>query len=211
MNPVQAQVLEFHKAGGHLINDTPTAIDSKTTLLRERLIREEIFDELIPAMWQGNIISIADALADALYVIYGTAISYGIDMQPISDEVHRSNMTKFGKPGEYQDTCDASGKSIKDAGGKTLKPSTYEPPDLGPILTAQLPLGQLITRPGERFAHGKTRETVTTWIACCRCEQSQATQITIGEQSHISIVCNLCSRPYLLLSTLLPTYGDNPK
>lgn len=212
MNPVQAQVLEFHKAGGHLINDRPTTlnISAETELLRFRLTIEE-FEELCGAMAARDIAGIAKELADMLYIIYGTAISYGIDMQPISDEVHRSNMTKFGKPGEYQDTCDASGKSIKDAGGKTLKPSTYEPPNLEPILATQLPLGQLITRPGQRFAFGKTRETTTTWVACCHCEQSQAIGITLGEKSHCSIVCNLCETPYVLIDTLVPTYGDSPK
>lgn len=134
MNKVQQQVLEFHQAGGHVINTQPTLIDDRTIQLRKRLIREE-FNELIEAMEiRKDFVLIADALADLLYVVYGTAVSYGINMDPVSDEVHRSNMTKFGKPGEYAETCDESGKSIKDAGGKTLKPSCYEPPNLGPIL-----------------------------------------------------------------------------
>lgn len=133
MNPVQEQVLEFHRAGGHVVNTKPTIVDEKTYTLRRRLITEES-EELFDAMYQGNMVEIADALADLLYVVYGTAISYGIDMEPISAEVHRSNMTKFGKVGEYQATCDETGKSLKDAGGKTLKPSTYESPCLGPIL-----------------------------------------------------------------------------
>lgn len=129
MNDVQQQVLEFHKAGGHVINTAPTIIDFQTHAFRLRLMAEEA-QELVDAMFAGNIQSIAKELADLLYVVYGTAISYGLDMEPISAEVHRSNMTKFGHPGEYEATCDESGKSIKDSGGKTLKPSCYEPPDL---------------------------------------------------------------------------------
>ena len=136
MNPVQQQVLEFHRAGGHVINERPTIIDSPTTVLRWKLVAEETI-ELIDAMEQNDLEAIAKELADLLYVVYGTAVSYGIDMEPISAEVHRSNMTKFGKLGEYRETCDASGKSIKDAGGKTLKPSTYEPPNLAPIIEEQ--------------------------------------------------------------------------
>lgn len=139
MDTVQKQVLEFHNAGGHLINDVPSYIDDKTIILRQRLITEET-NELFNAMCDCDLVSIADALADLLYVVYGTAVSYGIDMEPISAEVHRSNMTKFGNPGEYQNTCDESGKSIKDAGGKTLKPSTYDPPRLVSILESQMPI-----------------------------------------------------------------------
>lgn len=129
MNPVQQQVLEFHRAGGHVINTQPTLVDHKTADLRYRLMREELV-ELMDAMTIKDIQAIAKELADLLYVVYGTAISYGIDMESVSLAVHQSNMTKFGNPGEYASTCDETGKSTKDAGGKTLKPSTYVPPDL---------------------------------------------------------------------------------
>lgn len=132
---VQQQVLEFHRAGGHVINTTPTlldpngVLDRQTIMLRVRLIDEEIL-ELVEAMEAGDLRGVAKELADLLYVVYGTAISYGIDMEPVSRAVHQSNMTKFGNPSEYESTCDETGKSIRDGGGKTLKPSTYVPPDL---------------------------------------------------------------------------------
>lgn len=140
MNKVQQQVTEFHKAGGHVINIRPTVVDQKTIELRKRLIREEVLDELFPAMDRGDLVEIADALADVLYVVYGTAVSFGIDMEPISDEVHRSNMTKFSTVGAYVKTCDETGKSLKDEGGKTLKPPCYEPPQLAAILASQHPI-----------------------------------------------------------------------
>lgn len=136
MNEVQRQVLEFHRVGGHVINEHPVVVDGRTRLLRQRLIREEV-NELIDAMIAEDLEAIAKELADLLYVTYGTAISYGIDMEPVSAAVHASNMTKFGVAGEYAATCDATGKSIRDAGGKTLKPATYVAPDLEPILAAQ--------------------------------------------------------------------------
>lgn len=139
MNPVQQQVTEFHKAGGHVVNSLPTLVDDKTRLLRKRLISEEA-EELFLAMEEGSLVLVADALADLLYVVYGTAVSFGINMQPISDEVHRSNMTKFSTAGAYKETCDETGKSLKDEGGKTLKPSCYEPPSLAPILATQVPI-----------------------------------------------------------------------
>ena len=69
---------------------------------------------------------------------------------------------------------------------------------------------ELETRSGERFAHGKTREATVTFIACCKCEQSQAQAITIGEHCYNSIICNLCDRPYVLVTNVLPTYTDKP-
>lgn len=139
MNKVQQQVTEFHIAGGHLLNRLPTLVDDKTKSLRKRLISEEA-EELFDAMEAKDLVLVADALADLLYVVYGTAVSFGIDMQPISDEVHRSNMTKFSTAGAYEKTCDETGKSLKDEGGKTLKPPCYEPPALASILATQVPI-----------------------------------------------------------------------
>ena len=136
MNAVQKQVHEFHLAGGHVINSEPTLIEPETVLFRVRLMIEEL-SELIDAMAEENLEHVAKELADLLYVTYGTAISYGIDIEPVSAEVHRSNMTKFGNSGAYAETCDETGKSIRDASGKTLKPACYEPPKLAPLLEAQ--------------------------------------------------------------------------
>jgi predicted HAD superfamily Cof-like phosphohydrolase len=65
-----------------------------TVALRKSLIEEEVNKELIPAMDKGDLYEIADALADTLYVVFGTALAYGIPMDSIFDEVHRSNMSK---------------------------------------------------------------------------------------------------------------------
>jgi predicted HAD superfamily Cof-like phosphohydrolase len=61
--------------------------------LRDRLIREEA-DEYKGAAIEGDLVEVADGLADLLYVVLGTCVAHGIDIQPIFDEVHRSNMTK---------------------------------------------------------------------------------------------------------------------
>lgn len=91
--------------------------------LRISLMVEELH-ELEMAMAYDDLTLMADGLADLLYVVIGTAVAYGMDIEPIFDEVHRSNMTKKGGP------------QRKD--GKALKPETYEPPDLAPILTKML-------------------------------------------------------------------------
>ena len=118
----QELVLQFHKAFGIAISHKPKIPDKKTCELRKKLIEEE-FNELKEAIDNNNMVEAADGLADLLYVIYGTAISFGLDMEPIFDEVHRSNMTKIG------------GHKRED--GKWIKPETYEPPDLISIIVKQ--------------------------------------------------------------------------
>lgn len=115
MNKQQA-LLEFHKAFNILINNTPTIPNKKIQKLRKDLIQEEL-DELVDAFEEENLVEVADALADLLYVVYGTAISCGIDIDPIFQVVHESNMSKVG--GHMADN------------GKWIKPPTYHPPTEG--------------------------------------------------------------------------------
>jgi len=122
MTDEQKQVEEFHRMFEILALRTPTAPDDPTRLLRERLIEEE-FAELREAMATGDIPSIAKELADLLYVVYGTAVSCGIDMETVFREVHRSNMSKVG--------------GYKRADGKWVKPPTYSKAALEPILVEQ--------------------------------------------------------------------------
>ena len=74
-------------------------------------------------MASGNLALVAKELADLLYVVYGTAVSYGIDMEPVFREVHRSNLSKVG--------------GYKRDDGKWVKPATYSPACLESILDAQ--------------------------------------------------------------------------
>jgi predicted HAD superfamily Cof-like phosphohydrolase len=124
MTDAQHMVAEFHRTFGILIANTPTAPDEKTRALRVRLIQEE-FDELKEALDHDDLPALAKELADLLYVVYGTAVSYGIDMEPVFREVHRSNMSKVG--------------GHKRADGKWVKPAHYSPASIEPILTAQGP------------------------------------------------------------------------
>lgn len=118
----QSMVKEFHRVFDILIQRTPGVIDERTRVLRERLIHEE-FEELKEAMGAQDLTAIAKELADLLYVVYGTAVSYGIDMEPVFREVHRSNMSKVG------------GHKRED--GKWVKPATYSPARIEPIVAAQ--------------------------------------------------------------------------
>ena len=82
---------------------------------RASLVLEEA-GELLEALYHGSRVDVADDLADLAYVTYGTAVSYGIDLDGAIAEVHRSNMTKT--PGDF--------KPVKDAG--------YQPPELAQFL-----------------------------------------------------------------------------
>ncbi len=100
------------------MRDAPSAsIGADKASLRMRLLEEEVA-ELVDAVSRESIFDIADALADILYVVCGTALVYGIDLDAVFREVHRSNMTKV----------DSGVKRRSD--GKILKGSAYEPPDL---------------------------------------------------------------------------------
>lgn len=122
MTDEQSMVEEFHRKFDILVNRMPTIPGDSTKELRARLIQEE-FDELNEAMAQENLVAVAKELADLLYVVYGTAVSYGIDMEPVFREVHRSNLSKVG--------------GYKRSDGKWVKPPTYSPAGLEPILEAQ--------------------------------------------------------------------------
>ncbi len=122
MTAEQSMVEEFHRKFKIRIQDRPSVPDEATRTLRIRLIQEE-FDELKEALAQSHLAAVAKELADLLYVVYGTAVSYGIDMEPVFQEVHRSNLSKVG--------------GYKRADGKWVKPPTYSPAEVQPILDAQ--------------------------------------------------------------------------
>ena len=126
----QGMVEAFHRMFDILVHRAPTVVDDQTRALRERLIQEE-FDELKEAMAKNDLPAIAKEMADLLYVVYGTAVSYGIDMEPVFREVHRSNMSKVG--------------GYKREDGKWVKPETYSPAAIAPILTEQsLPTERIV-------------------------------------------------------------------
>ena len=122
MTDEQSMVEEFHRKFDIHAQAHPAAISEDTKRLRIRLIQEE-FDELKESMAEGNLAALAKEMADLLYVVYGTAVSYGIDMEPVFHEVHRSNLSKVG--------------GYKREDGKWVKPPTYSPASIEPILAGQ--------------------------------------------------------------------------
>lgn len=119
----QAMVREFHVKFGCKHADKPVSeMDLGTVALRNSLHEEEI-KELRRAMLNVDLVEIADALADSIYVLLGTAVTYGIDLAPIFAEVHRTNMAKDG------------GATRED--GKILKPEGWQPPDIAGLIEKQ--------------------------------------------------------------------------
>tara|TARA_R110000787_G_scaffold37867_13_gene95910 strand:+ start:3660 stop:4049 length:390 start_codon:yes stop_codon:yes gene_type:complete len=115
---------DFMEAMDQEIQIFPVFPDEHIQRLRVDLIEEEL-DELQLGMDNQDIVEVADALTDLLYVIYGAGHAFGIDIDECFQEVHASNMSKLGE----------DGRAIKREDGKVLKPNTYFPPDLKSILS----------------------------------------------------------------------------
>ena len=118
-------VVEFQKAFGQLVSDKAELPDMDTRALRIRLLTEE-FTEYRNAEKDNDFVEIADALADIIYIACGTAASYGIPLNEIFEEVHRSNMAKL-----------VDGKPLKRADGKIIKPEGWTPPDIEGVIKKQ--------------------------------------------------------------------------
>jgi len=117
-------VREFHLAFGHPVATEPGFPEDKgLMLLREKLVEEE-FREVMDACYKGDLENLAKELADLIYVIHGMALVYGLPLDAVFDEVHRSNMSKLG----------ADGRPVYRDDGKVLKGENYTPPDIGAII-----------------------------------------------------------------------------
>jgi predicted HAD superfamily Cof-like phosphohydrolase len=117
------KVENFMVAFGQKVKVSPELADFNTAELRFELITEEV-QELATAIDNDDIVEIADALTDILYVVYGAGHAYGIDLDECFNEVHRSNMSKLGE----------DGKPVYREDGKVLKGPKYSPPDLESVI-----------------------------------------------------------------------------
>jgi hypothetical protein len=173
MTRLQRQLIEFHRTFEHPILDSPTIPSDERVRLRASLVIEEAL-ELVEALFgkddllddardslhrviardtvKVDLVAVADALADIDYVVEGTRLEFGINGEPIADEVHRSNMAKAfvctvcqgvaRLSGEVCTRCEGRGKiSLKRPDGKTVKPIDWTPPHIDLCLTAQQPRG----------------------------------------------------------------------
>ena len=109
----------FMKTFGQEVKEKPSFSSDKINQLRISLIKEEL-DELKEAMDSRDLLEVADALTDLLYVTYGAGHAFGIDLDKCFEEVQNSNMSKLGD----------DGKSIYNEFGKVMKGPNYFKPNL---------------------------------------------------------------------------------
>ena len=117
------KVKSFMETFGQEVKTKPSFSDEKINKLRYDLIKEEL-DELNEAMKNQDLLEVADALTDILYVTYGAGHAFGIDLDKCFDEVQNSNMSKL----------DENGKPIYNEYGKVMKGPKYFKPNLIKLL-----------------------------------------------------------------------------
>ena len=115
-------VKAFHQAFGQRVAEKPELPDTSERTLRMKLLAEEMYEYTI-AENENDLVEIADALADIIYIACGTAVSYGIPLDDVFEEVHASNMAKL-----------VDGKPLKREDGKVIKPADWNPPDVEGVL-----------------------------------------------------------------------------
>ena len=113
----------FMRTFGQEIKNKSELSSEKINSLRLSLIQEEL-DELTKAINEKDILEVADALTDILYVTYGAGHAFGIDLDKCFDEVQNSNMSKLGN----------DGKPIYNDQGKVMKGPNYFKPDLSKFI-----------------------------------------------------------------------------
>ena len=114
MQKAYDDVLAFHRQFGIPAPVRPAVPKEERIKLREKLIDEE-YMELVAAMDKNDMVAIADACADLIYVVIGTALEYGIPLPNIWDAVQLANMSKIG--------------GQRRADGKILKPDGWKSPE----------------------------------------------------------------------------------
>ena len=114
----------FMKTFGQEVKGKPSFSTDKINKLRIDLIKEEL-DELKEAMDNNDLLEVADALTDILYVTYGAGHAFGIDLDKCFDEVQNSNMSKLGEDGE----------PIYNESGKVMKGPNYFKPNLSKFVS----------------------------------------------------------------------------
>ena len=124
MKQILDAVAEFHKAFNHPIAKEPTLISPERASLRFDLMKEEN-EEYLLACSNNDLVEVADALGDQLYILAGTMLEHGMQdkILEVFQEIQRSNMSKLGN----------DGKPILREDGKILKGENYTPPNLKPI------------------------------------------------------------------------------
>lgn len=123
MSNMFQDVKKFQTAVGQYVGTEPRFANKGERVLRMNLLLEEV-KEYLESEEKNDLANLAKELADIIYIVCGTAVSYGIPLDNVFDEVHRSNMEKLGPDGKVNRRED----------GKILKPDGWKPPDIESLL-----------------------------------------------------------------------------
>jgi predicted HAD superfamily Cof-like phosphohydrolase len=116
------EVKKFQTAVGQNVSEVPEFPDENERVLRRKLLKEEV-EEYFEGEDKDDLENVAKELADIIYIVCGTAASYGIPLDRVFNEVHRSNMEKL-----------VDGKVVRRDDGKILKPEGWTAPDIKSVL-----------------------------------------------------------------------------
>lgn len=119
-------IKHFHSVTGTPIHDKPAFPSEERIALRWRLINEE-WQEYQEAVAARDLPEVADAIGDMIVVLIGTALEFGIPLNDVWNEIHRSNMAKVDP---------LTGAVRRREDGKILKPEGWTPPDIASIIKA---------------------------------------------------------------------------
>lgn len=137
MRVQQEKVAEFHQMFGLDVRWYPTVLEESRKELRVQLMAEEL-GEVVEALDSGELAEIAKELGDLLYVVLGTAVEMGLDMQDVFDQVHESNLSKLWTRAEAKAALEHPSSEavfmeehgnkyvVRRHDGKALKPPSYE-------------------------------------------------------------------------------------
>ena len=117
------KVKKFMETFGQEVKSRPSFSSDKINMLRYNLIKEEL-EEFKQALDNNDLLEVADALTDILYVTYGAGHAFGINLDACFEEVQNSNMSKLG----------SDGKPIYNDQGKVMKGPNYFKPDLSKFI-----------------------------------------------------------------------------
>ena len=117
------KVKKFMETFGQEVKSRPSFSSDKINMLRYNLIKEEL-EEFKQALDNNDLLEVADALTDILYVTYGAGHAFGINLDACFEEVQNSNMSKLGN----------DGKPIFNNHGKVMKGPNYFKPDLSKFI-----------------------------------------------------------------------------
>jgi len=121
----QKNIIDFMRSANLPVRSKPTVdVSTSEKFLRCKLILSEV-DELVDAIYAGDINGIADGLGDLIYLAKGTGNTFGIDLEDVMEEIHKSNMTKL------------IGGVETLPSGKIIKRDTFVEPDIDSIIKRQ--------------------------------------------------------------------------